>query len=360
MIRLLWPLAVLAAFGLGFAAATMGRDSGASSQEGGASQATVERLRAQVRALEARLRSTGAASADRPDPTTGLAATAMAPQADGAASGDDAPRRGRSGRRGAVPHGEPQDDLAPASPVARPAQVRPATVDAALERLFKFFDGATGTGPANWRQRRELVDDLRAMGDAGTEALVRMLSGGTTTDERRTAAELLGQLGDPRAMSMLQDVLDKDNDVLLRRAAAASMRKLAAPESAPYLEALMKNGGEDRYVRMSAAYGLAQLGKPQGVNGLTMIFDEAQGDGRGREQAFRALRSLNDERSLPFMRDVATSSAEPTYRLQAIRFLTAQADRQSLAALQRIMTSPSEQPSVRDAAAQAYHAIQSK
>jgi HEAT repeat protein len=198
------------------------------------------------------------------------------------------------------------------------------------------------------------------MGDAGTEALGRILSGGTTTDERRIAAELLGRLGDPRAVSMLQDVLDKDSDVLLRRAAAASMRRLAAPESAPYMEALLRNGGEDRYVRMSAAYGLAQLGKREGVSGLSMIFDEAHADGRGREQAFRALRSLNDERSLPFMRDVAASAAEPTYRLQAIRFLTAQADRQSLDALQRIMTSPSEQPSVRDAAAKAYHAIQSK
>lgn len=360
MTRVLWPLAVLAAFGLGFAAASVGRDSGASSPDGDVSHATVRRLQAQVGALEARLRSTASTRADQPDSTTGLAGTTVAPPPEAVPAGDDAPRRGRSGRRSVAPQGEPQDDLAPAAPVARPAQVRPATVDAALERLFKFFDGTTGTGPANWRQRRELLDDLRAMGDAGTEALGRMLAGGTTTDERRTAAELLGQFGDPRAMSMLQDVLDKDNDVLLRRAAAASMRKLAAPESAPYLEALMKNGGEDRYVRMSAAYGLAQLGKPQGVNGLTMIFDEAHADGRGREQAFRALRSLNDERSLPFMREVATSSAEPSYRLQAIRFLTAQADRQSLAALQRIMSSPSEQPSVRDAAAQAYHAIQSK
>jgi len=359
MTRLLWPLALLAAFGLGFAAATVGRDSGAASQAGDASHATVRRLQAQVSALETRLRSTAAGRADEPDSTTGLAGTTMASRSDGGVSGDDAPRRGRSARRGVAPQGEPQDDLTPATPVARPAQVRPATVDAAMERLFRFFDG-NGTAPATWRQRRELLEDLRAMGDAGTEALGRMLSGGTTTDERRTAAELLGQLGDPRALSMLQDVLDKDNDVLLRRAAAASMRKLAAPDSAPYLEALMRNGGEDRYVRMSAAYGLAQLGKREGVSALGLIFDEAHGDGRGREQAFRALRSLNDERSLPFMREVATSSAEPSYRLQAIRFLTAQADRQSLAALERIMTSASEQPSVRDAAAHAYHAIQSK
>jgi hypothetical protein len=73
--------------------------------------------------------------------------------------------------------------------------------------------------------------------------------------------------------------------------------------------------------------------------------------------AFRALNSLNDERSLPFMRQVAASAGELSYRLQAIKFLTAQGDQQSLPALQQIMQSPTEQPSIRDAATQAYAAI---
>ena len=83
--------------------------------------------------------------------------------------------------------------------------------------------------------------------------------------------------------------------------------------------------------------GLAQQGRSQGVNGLMQIFDEANADGRGREMAFRALNSLNDERSLPFMRQVAASGAEPSYRMQAIKFLTTQGDQQSLPALQQIM-----------------------
>ena len=58
------------------------------------------------------------------------------------------------------------------------------------------------------------------MGDAGTEALARVLASGTSSEERRTAAQLLGELQDPRALPLLQDVLDKDGDVLLRRAAA--------------------------------------------------------------------------------------------------------------------------------------------
>jgi HEAT repeat protein len=123
------------------------------------------------------------------------------------------------------------------------------------------------------------------------------------------------------------------------------------------MERLLRNPGEDRFVRLSAASGLAEAGRPLGVTGLAHIFDEATADGRGREMAFRALASLKDERPLPFMRQVVASQAEPAYRLRAIQYLAAQGDRQALATLQVLSQSPNEQPSIRDAAAQAYRLI---
>ena len=63
-----------------------------------------------------------------------------------------------------------------------------------------------------------------------------------------------------------------------------------------------------------------------------------------------------DERPLPFMRQVLTAQVEPGFRLRAIRYVSAQGDRQALAALQAIMHSATEQPSVRDAPAQAHGA----
>jgi len=60
------------------------------------------------------------------------------------------------------------------------------------------------------------------------------------------------------------------------------------------------------------------------------------------------------------MRQVVASQAEPGYRLQAIRYLSSQGDQQALATLHVLMNSPSEQPSIRDAAAQAYTAIGGK
>jgi HEAT repeat protein len=126
------------------------------------------------------------------------------------------------------------------------------------------------------------------------------------------------------------------------------------------MEHLLGNPSEDRFVRLSAAAGLAVSGRSAGVAGLTRIFEESTADGRGRDVAFRALASLKDERALPFMREIASSQVEPSYRLQAIRYLEARKDRQSLDALQLVMQSSHEQPSVRDAASQAYAALGGK
>ena len=60
------------------------------------------------------------------------------------------------------------------------------------------------------------------------------------------------------------------------------------------------------------------------------------------------------------MRQVVASQAEPGYRLIAIRYLTARGDKAALPMLQTVMQSPTEQPSVRDAAAQAYRTLGGK
>ena len=355
MRHFLWPLGLVVAFGLGLAAASLYPDVPATAPAAEDAQALVRRLQMQVSTLQARLRVSETRSAGHHVDTTGQASASLEPRQ---ASIEGSARPVRGGRRGGPPQGEPQDDLSSPARVAKAAAAGPATVDGALDRFYRYLgDGSGATGPARWRQSRELIADLKAMGDAGTQALARVLASGSSTEERRTAAQLLGEMQDPRALPLLQDVLDRDGDVLLRRTAAGALRRLESPDTIPVLNTLLANPTDDRFVRMSAAYGLAQMGQPQGVNGLMQIFDEANADGRGRDMAFRALNSLNDERSLPFMRQVAASGGELSYRLQAIKFLTAQGDQQSLPALQLIMQSPTEQPSIRDAASQAVAAI---
>ena len=320
---------------------------------------TVSRLEQQVATLQARLRA-------REDLGATRHSQSVEPRVDGGAAAD--PRLMPS----SVMRAERADTGAPASagpPAAsapggvRATAVATPSVQAALDRFYRYLETTNDTAAAGrerWRQARELLDELRAMGPAAGQALMQVLATGTDTDERRAAARMLGQLQVASALPLLRDIVQNDQDILLRRAAAAGLRQLQTPESLPVMERILAHPAEDRFVRLSAAAGLAQSGRPHGVTGLAQIFEEATADGRGRDLAFRALVNLKDDRPLPFMRQVITSPAEPSYRLQAIRYLSAQGDQQALTALQVLMNAPNEQPSIRDAAAHAHSVISAR
>ena len=351
MRRLLWPLAVVLAFAAGWALA------------GGAGKTTIsrdaagdaEQLREQVRTLQARVQASEQLAAAQTSTAPGAAASR-------------APARGERGLTAAVREermlqelraraGTPSDGA-----VSRGGQpAGPVTVEAALERFHRYLDATRGSeGREGWRRARELVDELRGMGDAASKALMQVLASGNDSDERRAAARLLGTLQVPQSLPLLKDIIETDNDLLLRRAAASGLRQLQTPESIPVMEHILANGADDRMVRLSAAYGLAEAGRQLGVSAMAQIFNESVIDGRGRDMAFRSLASLNDERALPFMRGVVGSEVEPGYRLRAIQYITAQGDRQSLPTLRVLMQSPTEQASIRDAAATAYRALGGK
>jgi HEAT repeats len=368
--RLYWPLAFVLAFLVGLAAANVVPRSPMAGQEVERLRGTVSRLEQQVSALQARLRAresapgprqSGAGGEADPAPRSSLQA-GMRPADRLAASmvmeGRVAP--GRSARDGgaAQPRGGSPIDGASSTAGPRATNAPPPTVESALDRFYRYLEASNlPEGRERGQQVRQLIDDLRAMGDVGAEALMSVLQTGSDSDERRAAARLLGALQVPQALPLLRDIIDKEDDLLLRRAAAFGLRRLQTPDSVPVMERILTSPGEDRFVRLSAAYGLAESGRPLGVAGLTQIFEESAADGRGRELAFRALAALKDERALPFMRQLVTAAVEPGYRLQAMKYLTAQGDRQALAALQIVMQSPTEQPSIRDAATQAHAAI---
>ncbi len=351
MARLLWPLAVIVAFLGGWVIAGMTGKASVSRE----AEREAEHLRQQISTLQARLHAREEVSADR------VSATPATPAARRGAAQSDVGLTAtvREERMLQELRGRSTADRG-ASRAAQPAA--PATVEAALDRFYRYLEATRGGGEGRegWRRARELVEELRGMGDAAGKALMQVLSAGNDSDERRAAARLLGSLQVPQSLPLLKDIIEKDDDVLLRRAAASGLRQLQTPESVPVMEHILANAGDDRFVRLSAAYGLAEAGRPLGVSGLVQIFNESAIDGRGRDMAFRALTSLNDERPVPFMRAVIASDAEPSFRLRAIQYVTAQGDNQSLPTLQVLMKSPSEQASIRDAAAQAFRTLGGK
>ena len=278
MERLLWPLALVTTFILGLAVGGVvwkGRSA--------VPEETVSRMQQQISTLQARLRVRenvpalpqpgAAARADTP-PGLSAAATWPADRVAGAAVMDDFAVRDRAARRAGAAQ-RPSDPASSRTGSSGAAAAAP-TVEAALDRFYQYLEAMKGPeGRERWQRMRELVDDLKGMGDAGGKALMQVLASGSDSDERRAAARLLGNLQIPEALPLLRDIVQKEDDLLLRRAAAAGLRQLQTPESMPVMERILTNPGEDRFVRLSAAYGLAESGKPMGVSGLAQIFQES-------------------------------------------------------------------------------------
>ncbi len=357
MPRHLWPLGLAGAFALGLTVGQLPRAAQVDRQ-------AIERELGENRPAGPAAARPGDAPRDARAPVSGIARRLGAPPrpADAGALGADGAwdsnggALARPGQRGA--DGDPGPAHAAEAYGAAAAPAPPGTVEAALERFYKYLDELGGlSGRARWQRGQQFLEELRAMGSAGVDALMRVLGSNAGSEERRMAAQFLGDLKAAGAVPSLLEVLSRDDDVLLRRTAAAALRRLQTPDAVSAMQSLLSNPGEDRFVRMSAASGLAHMGRSQGVAALVQIFDEANADGRGRDMAFRSLSTLGDDRTLAFMRRVVTSDAELTYRLQAIRFLAAQGDRQAITSLQQVVHAPGEQPSIRDAAAKALAAI---
>jgi len=363
MSRLLWPCAVVSALVIGWTT-------------GGVTSKTptvreMERLTQQVTTLQAKLRvaeemaaaapvAASVASGGRPagrssGPETSTGSQAALAREDRLVQ-ESLARAAAAERLRQTAHA----DVPAASSESKAKAATPATVQAVLDRFYKYLEATKTSERERWQKGRELVEEMRSMGDIPGQALMHVLTAGNDSDERRVAARMLGALHVPESLPLLREIVEGESDVLLRRAAAAGLRQLQTPDSLPVLERLLANPAEDRFIRLSAAQGLASAGRPYGVAALAQIFEEAATDGRGRDAAFRSLSGLNDDRPLPFMRQVLSSQAEPGYRLLAIRYLTARSDRSALPLLQTVMQSPTEQPSVRDAAAEAYRNLGGK
>jgi hypothetical protein len=260
MRRVLWPAALVVTFLIGWAAAGITRYGPWPTTPGTAElRETVQRQQQQLATLQARLHARESLAEERSSSGSASPGAASRARSDVMrAAVTDGRATLEPGSRG----GAAAAATSPSSKTSSPAP--PPTLEAALDRFYKYLEatsaGNTGEGRERWQRARQLVEDLRAMGDVGAEALMSVLAGGTDSDERRAAARLLGQLQVPQSLPMLKDIIEKDNDVLLRRAAASGLRQLQTPESVPVMEHILGNPNEDRLVRLSVAYGLAEAG----------------------------------------------------------------------------------------------------
>ena len=238
MRRLLWPLGLVLAFGIGWAAGGWPVQGRLTGQEVAQLRASESRLQLRVSSLEARLRA-GGVSVDGDDGAQGRSPMSERARSTrrslAGATSDGYAAFGLPGPRGGADVGAQGARISPGQTGGGGANPAP-TADAALDRFYRYVDETNAPGGlAHWQRIQQLADELRKMGPAGAEALLQVLEAGATSDERRAAAQLLGELQVQQALPLLQNILEQESDLPLRRAATAGLRRLQTPETVPVL-----------------------------------------------------------------------------------------------------------------------------
>ena len=179
--------------------------------------------------------------------------------------------------------------------------------DGALERLDRavFLDPADNVRMAS----------LKAAGILDFDLIVRVLHEHQAPSMRIAAAELLGELGDERALAPLLESLSLDAEGGVRAAAAAALGELRDERAvAPLLESLSLDaeGG----VRAAAAAALGELGDERAVAPLLQSLS-LDAEGVVRAEVAAALGKLEDPEALALLLDIRSTDESPAVRRAA-------------------------------------------
>ena len=163
-------------------------------------------------------------------------------------------------------------------------------------------DVRTGSRNQRWQSAFELTKKLPAMTDpkeraAFSAAALRAFEGAESDDPRvrRYLTLVLGRLGDPRAVPLLEKALD-DKDPETRLYALWALALIGNPSSAARVRPLLES--EDAGIRKTAAYASGRMEDGEAVPALRKLLGDSVTDVRWN--AALALATLDD----PAGRDV--------------------------------------------------------
>jgi HEAT repeat protein len=203
----------------------------------------------------------------------------------------------------------------------------------------------------NWAVRKAAGLAIRQMRDArALEPFIAALSG-QTQEARQLAAEALGQLYDARAVEPLVGALaDRSWDV--RAAAARSLGVIADARAVSPLMVSMRES--DLGVRDAAADALVRIGPPA-FDALVGALDDPSWD--VRRTAALALGRLGDQRATGRLLLALRDNSDPWLRQDAALALGQIGDLSAISLLRDALFD--DAPRVREAAAEALHALES-
>jgi HEAT repeat protein len=149
----------------------------------------------------------------------------------------------------------------------------------------------------------DLLQAIEKMRDAAVDPLIKVL-GEKEGTVRKFAANLLGKLGDPRAIEPLGMTLyDLHHDV--GRASAESLAKFGAPAVDVLIEALSH---PEMWIRIHSVIALSKIKDPRVAVVLLEMLNDPERE--VRKQVIAVLGELKDSRTLPALQAIASNRAD--------------------------------------------------
>jgi len=232
-------------------------------------------------------------------------------------------------------------EKAKAAAVAPPkADAKPEPEKTAAPELKSLFGklAELGLGAFNSPKFKETLEAVKAAGKPGMEFLANILRTSKSATERFMAAALMEGSGDASEVDSLAHVLKGDGDDMVRRMASHALAVLGSPAAESPLRAATTEDA-DWGVRVNSAYGLAKLGKDDGLRVLRESYESSETPAEYRLAILGGLADVAAPSTAPLFRRILADTKDASYLLVSIGALGKMKDVESIPALEKIAAS---------------------
>jgi hypothetical protein len=250
-----------------------------------------------------------------------------------------------------------KDAAAAAKKAEKPAADPPPAAREAVD-YKELFEKLAGLGLAAFGDPKfkGALEAIKAAGKPAIEFLMETLRKSKSASERFLAAALLEGAADPSSVDALALALKNDDDDIVRRMASHALAVMGTSSAESPLRAASAED-KDWGVRVNSAYGLAKLGRDDGLKILRESYESADTPPEYRLPILGGLADVAAPSTAPLFRKILADTKDATYLLLSIGALEKMKDAASIPALQTIVDST--QPAmVKQQAAKAIDAIQ--
>lgn len=236
---------------------------------------------------------------------------------------------------------------------AAPAAAAPPAAPDLKDQFAKLAE--MGLGGFSSPKMKELVDAVKASGKPALDFLANVLRTSKSATERFMAAAVMEGAGDPAAVDALAFALKGDGDDMVRRMASHALAVLKNPAAEAPLRAAAADD-TDWGVRVNSAYGLAKLGKDDGLKILRESYESTSTPAEYRLAILGGLADVAAPSTAPLFRQILADTKDASYMLMSIGALEKMKDAESIPVLERIAAS-SQPEMIKQAATKAIEAI---